>query len=597
MGNIIDTFKGNFRQELTNIIQNMTPYSTRDMVDMIEIDNPKFRDFYTKGSRREEILTKHSIAQGNPYGNQPPMGSFSVDDDFHAFMYANVDPDKIKRLREYRLIAAYDIVSAALDEICDEFIVKNERDEIFNFTIKNNKNIDKQALKTLEDEFLKFVQHFDFENKGWEYLRSILMDGELFFEHIVHEEYPEKGILGVVSIPTESIDPIYNNVQNLITKGYLLRKHIFDPQTKRVQEIRPIIFDKNQVSYFHSHEWNENKTFRVPLMEKARRAYKQLSMIEDSIVIHRIVRAPERLIFKIDVGNMPAVNAERHIAQIAQRYWTKKSYDSRSGGVNMFNPQSMLDAFWFPKRAGSEGTSVEQLNSSMSLGETPDLDFFTKKLYKALNTPVGRLASDSTFSDGTEILREELHFARFIIRLQQMFAFTIKETFVTHLKLKGWWDEYDLHEQQLKVAMNEPTHFHVLREQQLFEIRSNNFAAMAQSELVSETYSQKKYLGWNDEEILANREHLRKESNFKWELGQIQQWGPNWRKMAEQEAEGAAADFDPANEGGGPPMGGGGDTPDFGPPPDAGADDDEGTPDDEGSDVQPQQPEPQQPSN
>lgn len=571
MSNLSSSFRGTFRRELSNIIQNMTPYSVKDMVDLIEIDNPKFKDFYTKGSRRDEILVRHSLSQGNPYGVDRGLPAFGSDPDFNSFMYANIDPDKIKRLREYRLIAAYDIVSTALDEICDEFIVKNSRGEIFNVEISDDKKLGKQAVKTIRDEFKKFIKYFEFDYRGWEYCRNILIDGELFFEHIIHEDRKELGILGVVSIPSESMDPIYNNVQNLLIKGFLLRKQIYDPKTKQAKEIQPIIFDKNQVTYFHYREWDERKIFRISLMEKVRRIYKQLSMIEDSFIIHRISRAPEKLVFNVDTGNMPPAQQGRYIQQLAQRFWSKKTYDSKQGAVNMFNPQSALDAFWFPKRTGSDGVQVTPLTSSMTLGDTPDLDWFIKKLYKTMNVPSGRMASDTGFSDGAEITREELHFARFIIRLQEMFSLTIKHSFITHLKLRGWWDEYELGDYDLRIYMNEPTHFNKLRNQQIFEIESNNFSAMAQNPLISETLAQKMYLGWTDEQILANREHLRRDAKLMWELTQIESLGPNWRKIEEGMTNDAAESFDPGGGLGGPPVSGlagdSGPTPDFGPPP------------------------------
>lgn len=580
MASFSDISKGSFRNELISTLRSLAPYSNTDMVEMISQDNPKYAHFYTRGTRRDEILSSHSISQGNPY-DKHPMGEFSLNGDYHAFMYANVEPDKLKRLQEYRLMAGYDFINSALDEICDEFIVINDKDQVFEFDV--DESIDKQERETLKEEFYKFVQHFDLENKGWEYCRNILVDGELYFENIIHEEYKDKGILGVVSIPTESIDPVFNNVQNLLVRGYLLRKPIYDEQTKQVKEIIPIIFDKNQITYFHSNEWNEGKTFRLPHLEHARRAYKQINMIEDSIVIHRLVNAPEKLVFKIDVGNMPQPQSERYINQLAQKYWSKKTYDSKQGGVNMFNPQSMLDAFWFPKRAGSEGTSVEKLTSNSNLGDLPDLDFFTKKLFKSLSVPASRISSETPYSDGTDMFREELKFAKFIIRLQRQFAQTIKQSFITHLKLRGWWEEYKLSDRKIKIKMNEPTHFHVLRDQQLFEIQSNNYSNMAQSELISESYAQKLYLKWDDKQILANREHLRKEKAFIWELQTIASYGPDWRRQMENAEGEAADDFDVggADLGGGGSMGSGSNI-DFGGV-EGGAADDSGGPEDFGT--------------
>lgn len=541
----------NFKNDLMNFVSGAVPYSTADMIDFIEVDNPKYKDFYTKGTRREELLHKNSISQGNMFGinNSSPIAQFGSDGDYFQFMYATIDPDKGKRLREYRLIAAYPQVSSALDEICDEFIVSDADDKIFQFDINND--IDKNSKRELVEEFYKFVDIYDFQIKGWEYCRNYLVDGEIYFENIIHEESKDKGILGVISVPAEDIDPIYDNVQNLMIKGYLLRKKEYEKSNKQFFEIKPIIFDKNQMSYFHSNEWDEKKKFRVPVIEKARRPYKQLSLLEDSIIIHRLVNAPEKMVFNIDVGNMPQPQADRYIHQLAQNYWNRKTYDNTQGGVNMVNPPSMLDAYWFPKRAGSEGTTVNKLKGDQNLGDLPDLDYFVNLLYHSLHVPSNRLNPQSRFSDGTDIIREELSFAKFIMRIQQHFSETVKDNFITHLKLRGWWDEYQLKERQLKVKMNPPTHFHVMREQQIFEIKSNNYSGMAQNELISDTFAQKNYLELDDKKILQNRHLLRKDAEFKWELTQIEQLGPEWKQIQKNQTDAASQDFGSLGGGGG----------------------------------------------
>ena len=166
------------------------------------------------------------------------------------------------------------------------------------------------------------------------------------------------------------------------------------------------------------------------------------------------------------------------------------------------------------------------------------------------------MSFDTSYSDGTDMLREELKFARFIIRLQNKFSEIIKESFITHLKFRGYWDEFKLKKSNICIKMNEPTHFNVLREQQIFEIRSNNYNAMAASPLVSETYAQKKYLGWDDATILANRGYLRREKEFIWELSQTEQFGPEWRKQAEKDVANASGSLDGSGPVLGPSIGG-----------------------------------------
>ena len=152
------------------------------------------------------------------------------------------------------------------------------------------------------------------------------------------------------------------------------------------------------------------------------------------------------------------------------------------------------------------------------------------------------------------MLREELKFARTIIRFQQKFAGTLKDSFITHLKLKGLWDEYNMKEHHFDVIFNPPTNFYTLRESQIMELKANNFTNIGGNESVSQTYAMKKYLDWSDQEIKQNREWLRKDRQLSWELAQIEQFGPNWRDALQANAEQMAAGMDPAMGGG---MGGG----------------------------------------
>jgi len=535
-----------FGRDLMKYVSSKLPYQSVNIQDKINTLNPKYEEFFDKGTKREEALARQSISSSLTFTDDL-YANVVQNKDYHNFMYANLQPDKGRRLTDYRVMAAFSEVADALDEICDEFINKDDNGDIVKLRFREARISEEQKEK-LKKEFQKYIGYFDLENKGWEYIRQLLVDAEVYWEHIVHKKYPEEGILGVVSIPSDIIDPIFENVQNQIIRGYLLRKNIYDTKNPgKVAKVELIPMDGNQVTYINSGIWNETKTVRLPFIENARRAYRQLSLIEDAIVIYRLVRAPERLIFNVDVGNMAPPKAEAYLRKLMTNYWSRRTYDADQGAtVQKFNPQSMLDSFWFAKRAGSEGTQVTQLPGGSNLGELTDLMYFVKKLYKALKVPTNRLNPEDTFRDGTDILRDELKFARFIIRQQQRFAAGLKNGFITHLKLKKIWDEYSLKEMELELFFNVPTNFYELRENQKFQLKAENFNSITQSELVSKTYAQKKYLGWSDTDLMANREFLRKDREMLWELDQITNNGPNWREVGAvqggQGAEGAATD-------------------------------------------------------
>lgn len=559
--------KSTFGRNLQQFISNALPYrSPAAIIDDVQQQNPKYKEFYKAGTLRSDLLSKHSIVTPKVPESDYPVGNFLADRAYNQLMYAHLDADKGRRLRDYRVMAAFAEVGDALDEICDDFLCEDEMGNLINLKFRDAFDYEPLVVKQINEEFRSFINIFELKDKGWEYLRYLLIDGELYFENIIHKDYPESGILGVVNIPTHIIDPVYDNYQNLAIKAFLLRKlkhHKEDDRNSgqspvHLQDKDFIPLDRNQVTYINSGTWNEDKTFRVPFIENARRAYRQLTLIEDSVIIYRLVRAPERLVFNVDVGNMSPPKAESYMRKLMQNYWSKKTFNlDEDKRVNTFNPQSILDAFWFPKREGSNGTSVDSLPGGANLGELQDLVYFVKKLYKALKVPTNRAEIESTYQADANVLREELKFANFIVRLQSQFAKGLKSAFVTHLKLKNLWKNFDLRENAFDLQFTPPRNYYELRKQQILDLKLNNFNSITQNESISKGYAQKVFLGWNDEQIKANREWLRKDATLQHEIAKIQEGGQDWAGGAGSTGETAGA-ID---------QGGGETPPEFGPTP------------------------------
>ena len=545
-----------FGRNLVQYIQNRLPYAQNEDDAL----NNKYKYFAKNGTQRAEALVKSSVTSSNPYNNIP-IGDFGKDSSFADVMYASLDTDKGGRLRDYRIMSAYSEVADALDEICDEFINVDENGRVASLIYENiDLTVDEKT--DIDEEFSKFIDFFELKHKGWQYFRQLLVEGEVFFEMILHDDYVKEGVLGLINIPAEIVEPVYNNFKNMLVKGYIYKKPIFSAtQPDKVEKTEMIPMEQNQLVYVNSGVYNDSKEFVIPFIENARRPYRQLSLIEDAIVIYRLVRAPERLVFNVDVGNMAPPKAEAYLRKLIQNYWARKTFDSdQSNVVNKFNPQSMLDAFWFAKRQGSEGTSVTQLPGGANLGELADLMYFIKKLYRALKVPTTRIDPEDRTVDPASILREELKFAKFVIRQQQKFAAAIKKGFTTHLKLRGLWEEYNLAETNLDIIFNVPSNYFEMRQSQKLELKAANFNSLASNEFISVTYAQKKYLGWKDRDILANREFLRKDAEMQWELGQIQAGGPLWKEQMAAAVGGAEAAV--GGEGGG--VAGDGSIPEFG---------------------------------
>ena len=513
------------------------PYAY-SILDSIMQRNPKFKDFKNVSPKRDELIQNQSVFLDEP-SFQPSHGapgSITINKDYQAFIYASIDKDKSRRLSDYRRMAAYAELANCIDEICDECIVKDENDNIVTFNLRGEYS--KEIKDSIEKEFKKFITIFDLENRGWEYFRQFLIDGELFFENIIDSDRKDLGVVGIVSLPSELVNPVYHNVQNELIKGFIIRKPVTGPTTSMNKKDQEEVFfmNKAQVTYVHSNIWNEFKSIRLPYIENSKRAYRQLSLIEDSVVIYRLVRAPERLKFKVYTGNMPAPKAEAYLKRLMQSYWTKKNYDSQQDGgkmTNIYDPQSMLDAYWFTKDAQGNGTDVDLMPSGGNLGEIKDLDYFLKKLYESLKVPISRfLASDTPFKDGAEITRDELRFAKFIMRIQRQVAMGVRDTFISHLKIKGLWQQFKLKQRSIQLEFNIPTTFMAMRDQQMLDIKFDNFLKITGNNSISTSYAQKYFLGMTDDLMKENRAWLQKDAAFRWELSQIEGSGPNWREQA-----------------------------------------------------------------
>lgn len=573
-------YSNNSPNRFYGTLMNSIPFAS-SIFNSLQTNNPKYKDFDEITDENQELIHKHSIYR-DP---SEPAASFANSKMYAEYIYSKIEVNKIKRIQDYRRMAAFAELSDAIDEICDEAVNLNRKKEVITF-LYNNEEISDNARKELNKEWKYFIDLFELEHKGFDYFRQFLIDGELFFEHIISED-AENGIIGVMLLPPELISPVYRNRQNDYIENFVIRvaARNVDQRTSMSarQEEEIAILDKNQVTYINSGIWNEDKTIRLPFIENSRRAYKQLTLLEDSIVIYRLVRAPERLVFKIDVGNMSGPQAEAYLKRMMQQFWSKRSFSSQDGQVaNSYNPQSMLDAYWFTKRGDSEGSTVDLMQGGQNLGELEDLKYFLEKLYKTLKVPVSRLSSDSVASASSEeITREELRFAKFVMRIQRQFAEGLKEGFITHLKLKGLYDLYEINKHDIKIEFTTPTNFQVAKNQQVLSMQLDNFSNITTNQSISETYAQKKYLDFTDDEILANRGYLRNDAAFRWELAQIEANGPDWKK---QQAE--ALEIDPSiGQGDAAAVGGTeANIPDFGPAPELDTEVPEDTEDTEGAD-------------
>ena len=285
---------------------------------------------------------------------------------------------------------------------------------------------------------------------------------------------------------------------------------------------------KDAISYCTSGLVDRNKGTTLSYLHKAIKSLNQLRMIEDSLVIYRLSRAPERRIFYIDVGNLPKIKAEQYLRDVMSRYRNKLVYDAATGEIkDEKKHMSMLEDFWLPRREGGRGTEISTLPGGQNLGEITDIEYFKKKLYRSLNVPPSRMDGEGGFNLGrsSEILRDELKFTKFVGRLRKRFSNMFNDMLKTQLILKNVCtpEDWELMEQHIQYDFLYDNHFSELKDSELLTERLNMVATAEPyvGKYFSQDYLRRKILRQTDEEILEQDQLIEKE--IKKELFQILQ--------------------------------------------------------------------------
>ena len=499
----------------------------------------------------DDDRSKKSIASPIPE-NQEDSSEFFVSSGFYG-QYVDIEGvyrtefDLIKRYRE---MALHPEVDGAIEDVINEAIVSDQNDSPVQIDLSNTPASDK-LKKLIRDEFRYIKELLDFDKKCHEILKNWYVDGRIYYHKLIDIEKPNEGIKEL-----RYIDPLKIKLIRRIKKN---PKHLtnsnFTPggakgatenfQTPEVEEffqydpntttggygqsatfknnINSVKISKDAISFVHSGLVDRNKQTILSWLHKAIKGLNQLRMIEDSLVIYRMSRAPERRIFYIDVGNLPKIKAEQYLRDVMTRYRNKMVYDANTGEIRDDKKMmAMLEDFWLPRREGGRGTEITTLPGGQNLGELADIEYFQKKLYRALGVPDSRLASSGGFNLGrsSEILRDELKFTKFVGRLRKRFSYLFHDLLKTQLILKNIvtpedWEVLSEHIQYDYVYDN---HFAELKEAELIQNRLNVLAVAEPyvGKYFSVDYIRRTILKQTDSEIVEIDEQiaLEKESGI-----------------------------------------------------------------------------------
>jgi len=444
--------------------------------------------------------------------------------------------DLIKRYREMALHPECD---NAIEDVVNEAIVSDLYDSPVEIELSNVDASDK-IKKIIREEFTYIKELLDFDKKSHEIFRNWYIDGRLYYLKVIDIKKPEEGIKELRYIDPMKMRYIRQEKRTAKKEEFNYLKSgetqkAFYPDFEEYFTYTPspvyptgmisgsgnqksIKIAKDSITYVNSGLVDRNKGSVLSYLHKAIKALNQLRMIEDSLVIYRLSRAPERRIFYIDVGNLPKVKAEQYLKEVMSRYRNKLVYDAGTGEIRDDRKfMSMMEDFWLPRREGGRGTEITTLPGGQNLGELSDVEYFQKKLYRALGVPESRIASDGGFNLGrsSEILRDELKFSKFVGRLRKRFANLFSDMLRTQLILKNIvtpedWEKISDHIQYDFIYDNQ---FAELKESELLNNRLSTLATIEPyiGKYYSVQYVRSKILRQSDSEIIEMDEQIEKE--------------------------------------------------------------------------------------
>ena len=428
-------------------------------------------------------------------------------------------------VKKYREMAMHPEVDEAIEDIIHEAIVADQNDSPVQVNL-DNLEVSDAVKNIIRDEFDYIKNLFGFDSKAHEMFRRWYIDGRMYYHKVIDLDNPAEGIKELRYVDPHKIKKVRQITKPKTADEFMKydfgkgeEYFLYNPKgLNNTSANSGIRIAKDAITYCTSGIMDTNRNIVLSYLHKGIKVLNQLRMIEDSLVIYRISRAPERRIFYIDVGNLPKQKAETYLREVMGRYRNKLVYDAQTGEVRDDRKyMSMLEDFWLPRREGGRGTEITTLPGGQNLGELEDVKYFQKKLYRALNVPESRLESDSTFNLGraAEITRDEVKFQKFVTRLRKKFSELFHDLLKTQLVLKGIisieeWDDMSEHIQYDFIADN---YFSELKDQEILNERMNLVTTMDPfaGRYFSLDYIRRKVLRQSDAEIKEIDKQLEKE--------------------------------------------------------------------------------------
>lgn len=429
-------------------------------------------------------------------------------------------------------------IDEAVDQIINELVVQDGDRIPVSLNLDYIPELDDTMKARLQAEFVGLLKLLHFHRDAYTTIRQWYVDGRLYLHVMVDESAPKSGIQELRVIDPRTI----RKVREVARKRHqdtqfdiieVIREYyVYNPMgfvapsntsgignpSAAMLNYNGIRIASDAVAFCPSGLYDANKKTVLSWLHKAIKPLNLLRMIEDSTIIYRVSRAPERRVFYIDVGNLPKAKAEQYMYDIMQKHRNKLVYDVNTGEIRDDRKfMSMLEDFWLPRREGGKGTEIQTLPGGQSLAQMDDVDYFRRKLYRALGLPPSRIDQGQGFNLGraSEITRDELRFNKFIHRLQTQFNYLFDQLLEKQLRLKNIMTEDEWHKikDNIQYTWQTDSYFEELKMNEILTTRLTLAAQIDQfvGRYYSEQYVKRNILHLTDDEIIQigedNREN------------------------------------------------------------------------------------------
>ena len=402
---------------------------------------------------------------------------------------------RLNLFKDYESMDSDAIISSALDIYADESTMKSEYGDVLD--IKTDNDQIKQILHNL------FYDILNIEFNLWPWVRNMCKYGDFFLKLEIDEKY---GITNVVPLSVydvsrlEGLDPENPEYVKFLIES-ATSEHRYKSETSATREE----LENYEIAHFRLLSDSNYLPYGKSQIEGGRKIYKQLTLMEDAMLIHRIMRAPEKRIFKLDIGNIPPAEVDNYMQQVINKMKKAPVVDEATGDYNLkYNMQNITEDFFLPVRGGDSGTNIESL-PGLTYEATEDIEYLKNKLLSSLRIPKAFLGFEEQIGSKATLAAEDVRFARTIERIQRITLSELTKIAIVHLYAQGYQDA-DL--VNFELDLTNPSTIYEQEKIELWNNKTSLAESMIRDGLVSSEWIYKNIFNFNDKEIKENDEQI-----------------------------------------------------------------------------------------